>query len=245
MFIPTESAKNLQHQKNSLACKFSLLVWNIHKENQTDAFQKSFSTLMQNNPSDILLLQEVKYPKKSRFFFQEYSFSLAANIQTQENLFGVLTATKSLFHDSISSLSTKKELGFSTHKSFLISKHQLCDKQTLYLVNIHAINFVPLKTFADELSKIKELLLPIKEPLIVAGDFNNWNKKRLNLLNDFQKELGLCELAFKQQHHVKKIFSHELDHIYYRGLTPLNAAAIETKNISDHNPLYALFELQS
>ena len=245
MFIPTESAKNLQHQKSSLACKFSLLVWNIHKENQTAAFQKSFSTLMQSYPSDILLLQEVKYPKKSSFFFQEYSFTLAANIQTKENLFGVVTATKSLFHDSISALSTKKELGFSTHKSFLISKHQLCDKRTLYLVNIHAINFVSLKTFADELCKIKELLLHIQEPLIVAGDFNNWSKKRLNLLNDFQKELGLCELELKQRQHVKKIFSQELDHIYYRGLTPLNAAAIETKNISDHNPLYALFELQS
>jgi len=245
MFIPTESAKILQHQKSSLLCKFSLLVWNIHKENQTAAFRKNFSTLMQSYPSDILLLQEVKYPKKSNFFFQEYSFALAANIQTKENLFGVLTATKSLFRDTISTLSTKKELGFSTHKSFLISKHQLCDKKTLYLVNIHAINFVPLKIFADELYKIKQLLLSIKEPLIVAGDFNNWSKKRLSLLNDFQKELGLGELEFKERHHVKKIFSQELDHIYYRGITPLNAVAIDTKNISDHNPLYALFELQS
>ena len=243
MFTPKKTPQKLRHQKQALASRFSLLVWNVHKENQSEDFAKHFLTLMQKNPSDILLLQEVKYPKKSDFLFNKYSFALGANIETKQSFFGVLTAAQCSFDDITSSLSTTKELGFISHKSFLISKHKLQNTQTLYLVNIHAINFVSLKSFAFELEKIKQNLLELDGPLIIGGDFNNWNKKRLKLLGNFQKELGLNKLKIEEMHHVKQIFSQAIDHIYYRGIKPLQAVAIDTKNISDHNPIYALFEL--
>ncbi len=243
MFTPKKTPKKFRHQKQALASRFSLLVWNVHKENQRKDFAKHFSTLMQKNPSDVLLLQEVKYPKKSDFLFNNYSFALGANIETKQSLFGVLTAAQCSFDDITSSLSTKKELGFISHKSFLISKHKLQNAQTLYLVNIHAVNFVSLKSFAFELEKIKQNLLELDGPLIIGGDFNNWNKKRLKLLENFQKELGLSKLEIEEMHHVKQIFSQAIDHIYYRGIKPLQAVAIDTKNISDHNPIYALFEV--
>lgn len=232
------------HQKQDLTTKFSLLIWNVHKENQTKEFAKNFTVLMKKNPSDILMLQEVRYPKKSDFFFEHYSFALGGNIETTENIFGVLTAAKCSFDDITRSLSTKKEFGFISRKSFLISKHQLHNAQTLYLVNIHAINFVSLKTFAFELQKIKQNILALDGPLIIGGDFNNWSKKRLKLLENFQKELGLNKLEIEAEHHVKTIFSQAIDHIYYKGITPLHAVALDTKNISDHNPIHAVFELQ-
>ena len=198
---------------------------------------------MQTNPSDILLLQEVKYPKENSFTFEKYSFALGANIETKQNIFGVLTAAKCSFSNITTSLSTKKELGFTSHKSFLITQHQLCNGKTLYLANIHALNFVSDKTFKYELQKIKNLLQTLEGPIIIGGDFNNWNKKRLQFLKDFQKELELHKLAVKESHHVKQIFSQTIDHIYYRGIKPIEAVAIDTKKISDHNPIHALFEL--
>ncbi len=244
MFIPKQIPKKLIHQANTLPCKFSLLVWNIHKENQTKEFTENFSTLMQTYPSDILLLQEVKYPKNRPFFFHQYSFILGTNIETKQNIFGVLTATKSSFESTTTSLSHKKELGFTTHKSFLITQHKICNEKMLYFTNIHAVNFVSHKTFEQELQQIKNHLQTINAPLIIGGDFNNWNKKRLQILKNFQEELGLKKLVVDNTHHVKQIFSQTIDHIYYRGIKPLTAVAIDTKKVSDHNPIYALFELE-
>lgn len=245
MFIPKQSlAKKIIHQHDSLACRFSLLVWNVHKENQTKNFEKNFSVLMQTHPSDILLLQEVKYPKNKAFIFDKYSFVLGTNIETKQNLFGVLTAAKCSFYNITTALSHKKELGFSTHKSFLITQHKLCNAQHLYFINIHAVNFVSHKTFQQELQTIKNFLQKLKGPLIIGGDFNNWNKKRLQILKHFQEELGLCKLVIEDSQHVKQIFLQTIDHIYYRGIQPVKAVAINTKKISDHNPIYALFEIE-
>jgi len=54
-----------------------------------------------------------------------------ANIETKQNIFGVLTAAKCSFHNITISLSTKKELWFSSHKSFLISQHKVCNAKTI------------------------------------------------------------------------------------------------------------------
>jgi len=243
MLKAKSAPKQFRHQTKQLSCKFSLLLWNIHKENQTALFAQTFDLLMQQYPADILLFQELKYPKEKHFFFEEYSYSLGANIETKKDIYGVLTAAKSAFTKLESTLSVKKEIGFATHKSLLITKHRLCNAQTLHIINLHAINFVTLKSFAHELTRLKHKVLQIAGPLIIAGDFNNWNKKRLKLLEDFQRELSLEKLQINEAHHIKHIFSHKIDRIYYRGLKALSAIAIDTKQVSDHNPIYADFEL--
>ncbi|HFB54273.1 MAG TPA: endonuclease/exonuclease/phosphatase family protein [Sulfurimonas autotrophica] len=244
MLTPCNQINNLKHQQKSLACRFSLLVWNVHKENLTHPFAKKFSALLQTHPSDILLLQEIKYPKPNRAFLQNYSFALAANMETKKHLYGVLTAAQCSFETLTPTLSLTKELGFISHKSFLISEHRLCDNRVLYLVNIHAINFVSNKSFAKELQHIQKSLQTLPAPLIIGGDFNNWNKKRLQILQKFQEALGLQKLDVQEPHHIKSIFSHSIDHIYYKGLKALSATAIDTQHISDHNPIHALFELE-
>jgi len=243
MFIPKTAPNNFKHQDKKLSNTFSILVWNIHKENQSDIFAKSFYHLIKRYPSDILLLQEVKYPKKEKFFFHHYSYAFAGNIETKRTLFGVLTASKCSFFNNKTILSEQKELGFSSHKSYLLTQHKLNDDTTLTILNLHAINFVKSKTFASELHKLKQILKQLKGPLIVAGDFNSWSKKRHKILSSFQRELALEKLTLTQEKNIKRFFWHTLDHIYYRGIYPKQALAIDTKDISDHNPLYASFEL--
>ena len=244
MFTPKKTLHSLKHQHKYLACKFSLLLWNIHKENQKQHFKKHFHTLLQKYPSDILLFQEVKYPKKAAFFFENYSYSLAANIETKQNSFGVMTAARCSFDTVSPALSTKKELGFISHKSFLISQHRLCDGSILSLVNIHAINFVSNKSFDHEIQRLKTEVAKLDGALILAGDFNTWSKQRQRVLQTFTKELHLSKLNVEDFHHVKKIFTQSIDHIYYKGLKALGATAIDTQHISDHNPIHALFELE-
>jgi len=244
MFTPKKTPHSHKHQHKDLPCTFSLLLWNIHKENQKQHFKKHFSVLLQKYPSDILLFQEVKHPKKAAFFFENYSYCLAANIETRQNSFGVMTAANCSFNTVSSSLSRKKELGFISHKSFLVSQHKLCDGSILTLVNIHAINFVSNKNFNHEIQKLKTEISKLSGTLIIAGDFNTWNKKRQKVLQTFTQELNLLKLHVENSHHVKKIFTQSIDHIYYRGLKVLSATAIDTQGISDHNPIHALFELK-
>ncbi len=244
MFIPSTFPQKLQHQQSSLKSKFSLLIWNIHKENQKENFQKMFSELLERYPSDIFLFQEARYPKVVPFYLQEYSYAFSSNIETKKNIFGVLTAGNISFENISTTMSTQREIGFVTHKSFLITKHILCNDEALYLVNIHAINFVSLKTFTLELQKIKNELLGFDGAMIIGGDFNSWSSGRVKALEKFQKELSLKKVDIDEHHHVKHVFSKPLDHILYRGLKLSGAEAIDTKKVSDHNPIYACFEVE-
>jgi len=242
MFIPRTFPQNLEHQEHSLSSEFSLLVWNIHKENQQLAFQEKLSELLHDKPSDFILFQEVKYPKSSPYNFKNYSYAIASNIETSKNIYGVLTAAKVAFEKIDSNLTTQQELGLATRKSLQITQHRLSNGEPLNIVNLHAINFVSLKSFTLELEKIKVELFKYNGAMIIGGDFNNWSKKRVKVLESFQKELSLEKADIDEYHHIKHIFSKPLDHIFYRGVTLIKAEAIDTKKISDHNPIYAQFQ---
>ncbi len=97
MFIPRIFPQKLEHQEHSLPEQFSLLVWNIHKENQQAAFQEKLTEILHKKPSDFILFQEVKYPKETPYHFENYSYAIASNIETSKNIFGVLTAAKVAF----------------------------------------------------------------------------------------------------------------------------------------------------
>ena len=244
MLVPTFFPSKLQHQDQELQKEFSMLVWNIHKENQQQGFIDYLETLLQSYPSDFLLFQEVKHPKTERYTLNNYSYALASNIETSKNIFGVATAAKVSFESINTHISSIKDMiGLATHKSMLITEHLLHDKTALFLVNLHAINFVTLKSFTIEFEKITQILSLYQGAIIVGGDFNTWSKRRLKLLEDFQNDLALQKAVIHAPHHVKALFSKPLDHLFYRGITLQHAEALDTKNISDHNPIYAKFQV--
>ncbi|PKH01398.1 hypothetical protein CXF72_17155 [Psychromonas sp. MB-3u-54] len=245
MFTPRIFPQRLAHQQHALPDTFSLMVWNIHKENLHPQFLDRFEILIQEYPCDFLLFQEVKFPKKIASVLDSFSYAMASNIETFQHLYGVLTATKIAFTTISSHLTHRREVGLITYKSMLITHHELPDGQALNIVNIHGINFVSLKGFIKELEKIKAVLHSCSGPIIVAGDFNNWTKKRIMALETFQHALGLEKADVQEPHHVKQIFAKPLDHIFYRDLQLLKAKAIDTKKISDHNPIYATFSVIS
>lgn len=168
---------------------------------------------------------------------------MASNIETFRYLYGVLTATKIAFTTISSNLTHRREIGLITYKSMLITHHELPDGRTLHVVNIHSINFVSIKVFAKELEKIQAALHSCSGPIILGGDFNNWTKKRIMVLETFQHALGLKKAEIQEGHHIKQIFAKPLDHIFYRDLKLLKAEALDTKRISDHNPIYATFSV--
>ncbi|WP_321777689.1 endonuclease/exonuclease/phosphatase family protein [Sulfurimonas sp.] len=242
MLKPQSYPQKLKHQNNFLKESFSILVWNIHKENQNILFKNKLKELLLAKPSDFLLFQEVQYPKREPYELQDYSYAIASNMETKKNIYGVLTAAKVAFKNIACKLTKNKEAGITTHKSFIVSQHLLTNGKLLCLVNIHAINFVPIKSFKQEVQEIKSMLIKHKGPMIVVGDFNSWNDKRIEELKKFQNELGLTKVEVKMSHNIKHVFLKPLDHIFYRELDLINAEAIDTENVSDHNPIYANFQ---
>ena len=242
MLKPRSSPCSNQQTSQPLPHRFSLLLWNIHKENQDRAFVSTLKTLLSKHPCDLLLFQEYKYPKQNLLTLPEYAYTLASNIETDKSYYGVLSAAKSSFITLTSAITQQQELFIATHKSFLITQHQLADKSPLYLVNLHAINFVTLKSFREELKKLEDLLLNYEGAMIVAGDFNSWSKGRVLALQKFQDALGLQKAEVSASEHIKAIFFKPIDHLYYRDITLVDAEAINTKKVSDHNPIYATFK---
>ena len=85
--------------------------------------------------------------------------------------------------------------------------------------------------------------IPLDEPVVVAGDFNDWGTRvrrllRVDSLHAFE---GPRTLTYPSRYPVA-----QLDHIYASGLRPLSLAAPRGRvwsRMSDHLPLIAEFNL--
>ena len=90
--------------------------------------------------------------------------------------------------------------------------------------------------------------VPSDEPLIIAGDFNDWRGRAERHLHD---DLGVKEV-FKDAHgsHARTFPAWfpmlSMDRIYYRGLDVVNCSnlhGLPWQRLSDHTPLFAEFRL--
>ncbi|MCF6310724.1 MAG: endonuclease/exonuclease/phosphatase family protein [Sulfurimonas sp.] len=242
MLKPSKCIKSLKHQDIECSARFTVLCWNTAKLTLKGPYKESLKSIIENENIDVLLLQEVKKSIAIELDINDYSYILSPNIQTKRHIFGVLSAFKVSCDEDFSLLTKKLELTYATHKITLITRHKISQDKHLMIVNLHAINFVKDNDFHNELNSIKSTIMSHKGAMIVAGDFNTWNMRRVNYLKEFTKDLSLKEVGFSDNSKVKKVFSNSLDYIFYRELKLTNSKVIDTKKISDHNPIIASFK---
>lgn len=118
-------------------------------------------------------------------------------------------------------------------------------KKPLHLICVHlGLLETERKTQIQQVCRRIHQMVPAGEPVIVAGDFNDWREKATALL---RKDGGLHE-AFVELHgsHARTFPSWlpalKLDRIYYRGLKPHAARALSGSpwtRLSDHVALMA------
>ena len=229
------------NKEASATQRFGLLCWNVHKEMEQERFKRHFSNLLRRFDPELLLLQEAVLSSTALHPLAEYHLSSVKNIEFAKYRYGVLSASKFELLCSIPLATTSREFYCATKKSLLITAHSLGNENVLHIVNLHAINFVSHNVFLYELERLFEYLKEIDTPLLVAGDFNTWSKKRLKHLENFAASLQLQHVIAQAAHHIKQHWNKPLDHIFYRGLDLLHAMAIDTAKISDHNPIWAQF----
>lgn len=234
------SALETCHEK-ALPPEFGLLCWNVHKKNLGFHFSLYFADLLQRYNIDLLALQEVKISSNQTSFLDDFHFSFAPNIKFFDHMYGVLNGSRIQEKETFSLLSTHRESMIQTHKSAIFSYYPLQGGGTLLLVNLHAINFRATKVYDKEIENIFEKIRHHQGAMIVTGDFNSWNKKRVSVVMKLAGALHLQKIEMGQGHLIKSFMQYQLDHIFYRGLKLKESYVINVKRFSDHNALYARF----
>jgi endonuclease/exonuclease/phosphatase family metal-dependent hydrolase len=98
------------------------------------------------------------------------------------------------------------------------------------------------------IERIQEAI-PLNQPLVMAGDFNDW---RIDLSKPLEEALGLNEAFYcLEGQHARSFPAIKpalcVDRIYFRGLNILDVQCLDGKPwrmLSDHVPLSARFELE-
>jgi len=222
--------------------RFALLCWNVHKEMNRPAFRSISIQLLSRYAPEIILLQEANIGHYAQKPFDGYLYTASANVRGFRGAYGVLTASRSGFRSVNALRSQVRELLVATRKNLIVTTHLLADGTPLTVVNIHAVNFTPTRYFIDEIARLYHTIKTVEGPMIVAGDFNTWSALRLRALSDFARLLGLQQAPLDDRHHIKQHFAKPLDHLYFRGLNLVEARALDTGSVSDHNPIVAVFE---
>ena len=240
MYHPQYSPISDYTAQEPLPNTFTLLSWNLQKVDFSLFQPRSIEQLLKIEEAHILSLQEARVTENQNTFFG-LPFVMAPNIETQNNIYGVLTASayQQKVHRQV--LTSKRELGVATHKPAIITQHMMADQQLLTHINIHAINFVPHYVFKKELQLLLHQLETIKGPMILSGDFNTWNKTRLASLMHCTHRLKLNKVEYPDIRPIKTLNRQPLDHIFYRDLTLEHSKALRVPHISDHNPIIARF----
>jgi len=108
---------------------------------------------------------------------------------------------------------------------------------------------------AERAEQCKTLMLrisevvPENEPLLMAGDFNDW---RMHLSKPLADELGIEEAFFSLEGQHARSFpairpSLRVDRVYFRGMDVCEVQCLQGKPwrmLSDHVPLFARFSLK-
>lgn len=244
-----------------------ILTYNIHKGfdwGQKNYFLKDIKNLVKASQANIVLLQEVvgqneKYQKKglvdSQFEYIADSmwdhYSYAKNAVYDHGHHGNLVLSKfpivSFENINISTNPFEKRGLLVCKIALPEGKHK---NKFLYIVCIHLdlLNRGRNLQYKMIKSHLKSLHLPANTPLVMAGDFNDWNKQATKT---FEKELHMTE-AHKFQHgSFAKTFPAalpilSLDRIYVRNMKVLHSYVLPKTNeahFSDHLPLFCEAEL--
>ncbi len=231
------------HGKNTVLnpSSITLTSWNVHK----GGFPLWGEEYLQiRTPSDLLLIQEAQLNSALRTTLDQEALKWVISTSYQrsdDKPIGVLTAASA---QPLYQCALRTQEPFTRiPKSILITEYPLGGTQeTLLVANVHAINFTfGTSSYRAQLHQISEQIKTHSGPLLIAGDFNTWSKKRLALLMAFADGLGLYATHFPEDER-RSVRGIPLDYIFFRGLE-MQYSAVKAAESSDHNLLEARFGL--
>lgn len=219
---------------------FRLLIWNIHKGEDPN-WLGTLKELVKNK--DVVLLQEMTNKQNiERQFSSQYPTALyvsAFSFLDQMSGVGIL----SRFIPEKYCGGSRVEPIIRIPKVGSAVLFPLENQQSLLIINLHLVNFeINPTNYQAQLEQMLQLVNKHEGPIILAGDFNSWNKWRLSIIQELVDKYNLKEVIFKDDYRLK-FLGNPLDFIFIRGFS-VKQAVIEKTESSDHNPLLIELELQ-
>ncbi|AQS35988.1 hypothetical protein Sps_00796 [Shewanella psychrophila] len=218
----------------------SVATWNIYKQKK-QGWLKQLASL--NQASQLVLLQEAGLSPELRQYIRTAGLkaSMAKAFTLLDTSYGVMNLSRAQALSACAFTATEPLIRFA--KSGIVAYYPLSSGEELLVVNLHGINFEwNLTHYSRQFEAIALELDKHQGPIILAGDFNTWRTLRLNVITEFAKRFHLSEINYRVDER-QRVFGFPLDHIYYRGLTFLEAESLATSS-SDHNPITARFMLK-
>ena len=217
---------------------FTLATWNIYK-GKLSGWREDLQKLYRE--SDIVLLQEARLdPGLLKWLARSTAdWSMAHAFTFRNHWTGVLTAAR--VPQATPCAQRYVEPHLRLPKTVLISYFPFMGSKTLLLVvNMHGVNFtLDGKALAEQLQAFESVVERHPGPVILAGDLNTWSSVRMNLVEEFARRHGLKSVKFERSPATH--FGNRVDHVYYRGLVPLQSRVIRVDS-SDHYPLVVRFK---
>lgn len=216
----------------------TILDWNIYKGKKA-GWQDDLLGLAMN--SDIILLQESSNSQLMRDLLHNqglyWNFNSAFKYRGVET--GVLIASQIPPEESCGIREDEPIIGLP--KTMLINLYTLQNRsQKLLVANVHGINItLGIGAYTQQFEKLHNLLIHHKGPMVVAGDFNNWNTQRKTVIDKFLENLSLTLLYLEDEKRTM-FFGDPVDHILYRDLKPAFQTSTSVTS-SDHNPITVTF----
>lgn len=225
------------------ASEIQMLVWNVYKARHQN-WMSDFEDLMPGQ--DLVILQEAVLNSRYDYYFAEnrrHEWILGRSFKHRHTGIetGVKTGSITPSIDSKSIFSPHCEPISRTPKIVLSTRYRLFDSvQQLLVLNVHAINFVSLRKYTNQLTQLSQEIAAHKGPVILAGDFNTWSARRAGLFRELTHQLKLLEAVMHQPQRLNR-FPRQLDHVYYKGLKLQSIRLLSSISSSDHLPISVLF----
>ncbi len=234
---------NTGRSAESLPKRFKVVVWNTHKE-YFPLMMNTLNELSEN--ADLFLGQEGYLTENFINFFGKnpsIEWTMATSFYLDDKDTGVYTGSHANAQ-KISYLRTRHTEPFiKSPKVTLITYYNIEGSSKLFLViNIHALNAAKDYKHFEQLREIEKVIAAHDGPVLFAGDFNSWQKDRLDYLEDMKRRHNLKEVTFFPD--LRKLFygRYVFDHSYFRGFNLISSRTVLRPGCSDHNAME--FELE-
>ncbi len=239
-----ESNSSIKCQDCTIPERFTVSVWNMYKGSEP-SWPREYQSM--DAQSDLILGQEflLSGDMKTELENPVNSEVVMATsfINTKKEATGVFTSSK------VSSISKKayrsqsREPLANTPKMGLVTSYPLSNGEVLTVVNIHALNFVGIIPFYNQVSELIDEVKDLEGPIIFAGDFNTNTPSKTISMNLLFKAQGFKKTEFSGKDDRLTFLGQKLDHFWYRGLQLLEARVLNENEGSDHKPMQATFEV--
>jgi endonuclease/exonuclease/phosphatase (EEP) superfamily protein YafD len=235
---------------------FTLVTWNAQK-GRHERFRSDLRKLVADAGPLLVFLQEARADLVDESplvgsFARGWRYPWPGGVTI-----GVLTLSWSMPIRLLSLHSRWREFLVTAPKVALVSEHRLADGSSLLALNVHLLNFERWSTFMlrAQLEELRAVMGDHVGPILLAGDFNGWSERRLALVEQTVREVGLDEVgSFGVGRRTGDLGwsvlnwlfgvdpSLPLDRVYYRGLEPGEVEVLPYAS-SDHSALLVPFAI--